>query len=33
MCILDSTMTVMPVEPLTVSQPSIQDPEEWLEDE
>ena len=26
-------MTVMPVEPLTVSQPSIADPDEWLEDE
>jgi len=26
-------MTVMPVEPLTVSQPGIDDPDEWLVDE
>jgi len=26
-------MTVMPIEPLTISQPSIQNPEEWQEEE
>lgn len=25
--------TVLPLEPLTVPQPSIQNPDEWLEDE
>ena len=31
--LLGEEMSVMPVEPLTVSQPSIQDPDEWLVDE
>jgi len=26
-------MTVMPIEPLNISQPSIQNPEEWQEEE
>jgi len=26
-------MTVMPIEPLTIGQPSIQNPEEWQEEE